>query len=93
MNREQTKAAAEVMLHYANGGEVEYRRNESREWGDTNPIWDWSGGDYRIKRVPREFWIHGTDTVQPHVEGLSMKDKFIEAGFIRVREVIEGEGK
>lgn len=65
MNREDTRKAAEVMLHYANGGEVQLKASSQSEWasyGDS-PHWDWERCEYRIKPQPVEVkaWavVHG----------------------------------
>lgn len=40
----------EVMQHFANGGEVEYKKKKSVYWRiDNDPSWNWIVGDYRIK--------------------------------------------
>lgn len=52
-----------VMQHYTNGGEVEYFSPGRQEWVETkNPVWNWSGFDYRIKEKqpvkPSINWDH-----------------------------------
>ena len=52
MNREETRRAAEVMLHFADGGEVEIRIPGSEgymgEWSKSpTPTWQWGEFDYR----------------------------------------------
>lgn len=56
MNREETRKAAEVMLHYANGGEVQYKNySHSAEWEcSADPRWNWDILQYRIKPQPVE---------------------------------------
>ena len=41
----------EVMQHFKNGGEVEFRDKVDNHWIFTScqPSWDWSRSDYRIK--------------------------------------------
>jgi hypothetical protein len=59
MNREQTKAAAEIMLQWANDptAQVEYKIKTMNFWIETqNPVWEWTRCDYRIKPKPAEFW-------------------------------------
>ena len=53
MNREETKAAIEVMQHYADGGEVE---STSTPGLLKEPTWDWLSGKYRIKKRSGECW-------------------------------------
>lgn len=67
MNREETKRAAEVMLHYANGGEVQCMKLRTcMQWLDYGsgqlmgePHWDWERLVYRIKPQPVEVvkWV------------------------------------
>lgn len=59
MNRDDTRKAAETMLAWASGKEVEARtRIEGAEWYRVEaPLWDWSVTEYRIKPEPREFYI------------------------------------
>lgn len=55
MNREETRKAAEVMLHYANGGEVQWRKCRVDEWESVvSPFWNWDSLKYRIKPQPVE---------------------------------------
>ena len=62
-----TKEMIEVMQHYVNGGEVEFRVRKGgaalmKEWLTAlNPPWDWATYDYRIKPGPKKtktvwFW-------------------------------------
>lgn len=54
MNREETRKAAEVMLHYANGGDVLVRDcGYGGDWEvSANPLWSWDSFCYRIKPQP-----------------------------------------
>lgn len=59
MNREETKRATEVMLHYANGGEVQYRKYCESSWSDTpDPRWNWDILEYSIKPDPVEVTVY-----------------------------------
>ena len=50
MTREEARKAAEVMLAYANGKEIEWRCKLRGSWSRvTDPDFDWEGVDYRIK--------------------------------------------
>ena len=74
MNREETRKAAEVMVHYANGGEViRASRNQQDHWTSLRdydypdgPLWDWRTAIYRIKPKPIEVTcyavVHGVLT-------------------------------
>ena len=50
MNREEARKAAEVMLAYADGKEVEWAYKGENSWGKAIPIsFNWNIYDYRIK--------------------------------------------
>ena len=60
----ELKEQIEIMTHYLNGGEVEYKvkNEEDIVWGICDyPIWDWSSLQYRIKeqkqKVAIEKWL------------------------------------
>ena len=61
MNREETKAAIEVMRAWADGAEIEYRRKTDSVWhpGRVAKLcnWDFFNIEYRIKPEPREGWV------------------------------------
>lgn len=53
MTREEARKAAEVMLAYAEGKEVEFRKNGHSIWIKiSSPLFNWSCGEYRIKQEP-----------------------------------------
>ena len=53
MTREDAKRAAEVMLAYAKGKEVECRLSLTNDWIWTDiPKFNWGQADYRIKKEP-----------------------------------------
>jgi hypothetical protein len=91
MNREDTRKAVEVMLHYADGGEVQIKAETSEDdWQDLRhdtPGWDWISSDYRIRPEPREYWVDVTHLavyLPKDVVESSPPDKWI-----KVREVLE----
>ena len=49
----------EVMQHYENGGEVEYReKGSTKDWRKNNdPYWVWDIYDYRIKKPKQKVTI------------------------------------
>lgn len=50
MNREKAREAAEIMLAYANGEEIERYDDFKSEWEEvTNCTFDWFTYDYRVK--------------------------------------------
>ena len=53
MTREEARKAAEVMLAYANGKQIEYKVHGGDEWRSVNeldtPLFDWNSTKYRIK--------------------------------------------
>lgn len=60
MNREDTRRAAEVMLHEADGGKVErldLNHMQSGWMGHVVGHWDWTSFDYRKKPEPIECWV------------------------------------
>ncbi len=53
MTREEARKAAEVMLAYAEGREIEFRNKRAESWESTlRPIFNWECNDYRIKPQP-----------------------------------------
>lgn len=53
MTREEAKKAAEVMMAYAEGKEIEFACTGEDYWGTNDyPIFDWEDFDYRIKKEP-----------------------------------------
>lgn len=53
MTREEARKAAEVMLAYADGKEIECRYRKNSVWMEVNsPAWDFSDYFYRIKPQP-----------------------------------------
>ena len=59
MDRTETRKAAEIMLAYADGVEVECKDKGSKWHGGRScGVWDWNNYEYRIKpQEPREFKI------------------------------------
>ena len=54
MTREEARKAAEVMLAYADGKEIEWRSKSSGCWESiTTPSFGWDETDYRIKPKPK----------------------------------------
>lgn len=60
MTPEETKAAAEVMLAWAEGKKVEFRSIGGGAWHETgNPVWEWKRFEYRIAiEKPSINWDH-----------------------------------
>ena len=53
MTREEARKAAEVMLAYADGKEIEFSDKSEKIWSDVgSPSFDWRGTCYRIKLKP-----------------------------------------
>ena len=55
MTREEARKAAEVMMSYADGKEVQYKRYDSDLWCGIvygEPQFNWSNIKYRIKQEP-----------------------------------------
>ena len=54
MNRNEARKAAEVMLAYADGKEIEYKNGALKDWSITSvPTFNWGSNDYRIKPGPK----------------------------------------
>ena len=50
MDRNNARKAAEVMLAYADGKEIEYKNGALKDWSITSvPTFNWGSNDYRIK--------------------------------------------
>ena len=62
MNREETRKAAEIMLAYVDGAEIEVKYSGFSKWrkfiDDVEPLFNWDAANYRIKPKPREFLIN-----------------------------------
>lgn len=53
MTREEAKKAAEVMLAYTDGKNIEYYNKNLNKWVEVNdPIFNWFCDNYRIKKEP-----------------------------------------
>ena len=52
MTKEEARKYAEVMLAYANGKEIEYRKHGSDTWSKIpgTPAFEWYRSDYRVKQ-------------------------------------------
>ena len=57
MTREEAKQAAEVMMAYADGKEIEFNNRSienNHHWEEaTYPVFDWYSSKYRIKSEPK----------------------------------------
>ena len=98
MNREETKAAIEVMQAYVDGAEIEFANIGEDEWAKKtlHMMWDWVHYRYRIKPKPREFWLAKDGDEYAVTEGgrhggmvIRTPGKPNRAETIFVREVIE----
>lgn len=53
MTREEARKAAEAMMAYADGKEIEFKSNGLSRWEEVkDPIFNWYCGEYRIKKEP-----------------------------------------
>ena len=51
MTREEARKAAEIMLAYAEGKEIEYRNHLSDKWlRSIHPKFNWEHAEYRVKK-------------------------------------------
>ena len=63
MTREEARKAAEVMLAYANGAQIEYKDAITGKWSaNKEPNFNWFTFDYRIKSKQEKF---DPKTLQP----------------------------
>ena len=66
------KEMIEVMEHYADGGEVEFKqkREDDTKWSLACPNWNWDSFGYRIKkpRVTIEKWLIEDNNIKVVVE-------------------------
>lgn len=63
MTREEARKAAEVMLAYANGAEIEYTAKDYNNWIKVDSSgFNWYGYDYRVKPKSEKF---DPKTLQP----------------------------
>ena len=60
MNKEQSREAGSVMIGWANGKTIQWRRRDQNEWFDVEPActatilsWDWDEFEYRVKPEPK----------------------------------------
>lgn len=55
MTEEKARKAAEVMIAYAEGKEIEFKPLDYNTWCNVigDPLFDWSHNDYRIKSKPK----------------------------------------
>ena len=60
MNKEQSREAGSVMIGWANGKTIQWRRRDQSEWFDVEPAcvgvtlsWDWDEFEYRVKPMPK----------------------------------------
>ena len=54
MDRNDARKAAEVMLAYADGKEIEYKNGALKDWSITSvPTFNWGSNDFRIKPQPK----------------------------------------
>ena len=91
MNREQTKAAIEVMQAYVDGAEIEFRYRADRTcpWLENQDCvsWNWKDKQYRVKPKPREIWV-SVDSLADHTI-LAIHAETAVPGYIKFREVTD----
>ena len=89
----------EAILHYENGGEVEFKfkYSDEPEWvKDNKPDWDWNTFEYRIKttkqKVIIEKWLM-QDTIDKEYRIIetSLVDKVVNLKKVKLLETYEVE--
>lgn len=98
MNREEARKAAEVMIAYADGEEIEFSGND-KDWElciltyDVYPNFDWHMFKYRIKPKPLECWalIRGDGEIEGYFNALDVDRVNVQHGekLIYMREVTQ----
>ena len=95
MNRDETKAAIEVMQHWLDGGAVEWRRKtkDERNWASIDMSepdrgFNWLHNEYRKKPEPREFFVLVGTNGNP--VGVATTENKIQSLYdvVHVREVL-----
>lgn len=62
MTREEARKAAEVMLAYAEGKEIECKTSYEPDYRDVEiPLFDWGRCDYRVKPEPKYRPFHNVE--------------------------------
>lgn len=71
-----------VILAHKAGKKIESRAIGKNEWYClADPVWDFAHYDYRVKREPRDFWLHSS--------GWTAQKPLDIHTTIHVREVLE----
>lgn len=54
MTREEARIAAEVMMAYAEGKEIEFSKKDEDNWNlvAATPVFNWKSNKYRVKEKP-----------------------------------------
>ena len=94
----ELKEMIEVMQHYENGGEVEYReKGSTKDWRKNNdPYWVWDTYDYRIRelkeKVTIETWLmQSTIDKEYRIIETSLVDKVVNFKKVKLIESYEVE--
>ena len=96
------KEQIEIMIHYLNGGVVEFSDDDykttlgtANKKDDGNLCWDWNEFDYRIKepkqKVIIEKWLLKDDEDNYYIVQSSNIDKFNDDNKIKLLETYEVE--
>lgn len=92
MTPEEAREAAEVMLAFAEGAEIEYRNEASdHEWLPLpTPSWAWENSEYRVKPKlwRNKLWVHKNGSSLPFC-GTEDPHRWVSSGWrlIEVEEV------
>ncbi len=99
----ELKEMIEVMTHYLNGGEVEFKRTieDDTKWEKLLPVpvWNWERFDYRIKeenqkvtKVTIEKWLmQSTIDKEYRIIETSLVDKVVNFKKVKLMEIYEVE--
>ncbi len=88
-----TEGKIVVMQAHANGADIEYKSKSGGDWNRaTTPTWDWSNAKYRVRPIPREWWINvepGAMFMRTSEDAAKRNAQPQRIECIHVREVIE----
>lgn len=81
----------EVIQAYIDGKTIQYMQYSAGKWRDIKdqPMFNFSQNYYRVKPVPRTFYLYRTIETAPGYYEACSPDKQDEQGYIRTIKVLE----
>lgn len=93
MTPQGTAERIPVMQAHAEGKQIEVRCHGEKTWMDAHsPDWNWEWREYRVKKIPRTFWINEytpTNFGQLWTTEAQCDDPRVSAGRIRKIKLVE----